>query len=420
MDNFSLYLLSLFITSILFIPIIRKIYSSIIDPLLYVIFVTIFADSIPIFLYLINEINLSYLGYFVIAEFLFWFGFLWGIRMPSISKTWVIINEYKISNKIYFAFFLTLFILTISVYLFWGIPAFMPSRFDLFAGAGGWGFISRLTPFLTTFCTFYSYYIIGNNFNRLWKNCAFFVLLCIIVFGILSGSRSSLFNLVFTYFGYCFFYANIMPNKKIVRKLIILTIIGVLYVFSFSAVGNGLGPTIVSFAYRMVANGDIYWLTLPNGIIDQVNPSPWYVELFSGFIYPLRLADPANYNAAIGAQAVWLNFPGLEGANIGANTRPPIFCYVHFQWWGIWTSFFCGLFISLMIKILPKLFPKGIIGAVLSFSIYIQIIACITDPTIGVTFIFEFLVGLFYLMFIILGFGLMINFVKHNMVDSRI
>lgn len=409
LDNISIYIVCFILTVIPFIFIIRKVYLSIIDPLIHTIIFAILANVIPVFLYFIGSIESRYFFYFVLAESLFWWGFLTGRKLPCIKHIFSFKHEEYISIYIYIVFFVILFVMTIFTYVVFGIPMLMENRMAVFINSGGFGVIARLSPFITTYCVFYSYYILSNKKNIFLYIFSIIVLLSIMLFSIFSGSRSSFLIFAFSYFGYCYYYNKKIPKKKISRNIIIFAIIGAFYMFSFSAIGYGWLGALTSFIVRIVANGDVYWSAYPNGIIENVKASPWYIELFSGFIFPLRLADISNYPAAIGQQLTWLNNPMLSGVAIGANARPPIMGYVLFGWFGLIFSYILGMLISWFIKVVKSLFPSGILGAIIAFHIYMQLLGLVTDPTIGFSFLFDGLIGVLFLLFIAILGALFIN-----------
>lgn len=397
-DNIGTYLVSLIISFIPIIYLLRKIYISIVDPLVYTVIMAGFANTVPFFLFFVDRIKLEYFLYFLFAETIFWIGFLLGIKIKIKQSQNILVNEQIFSELIYWTFFITICFLNISTYIFWGVPAFSESRNETFVGSGGWGVISHLTPFMMFFCVYYSFYLI--DFRRL-KIAAYIVCALIAIFCILSGSRSSLLIFASGYFTYNYFYLNKLPPRRIVRVIMTIAVCGAILIFSFTVSQGGIFSAFLAFIYRIVGNGDMYWLAFPNDIITEVDSSPWYIDLFYSPLYSLRILDYADSKPLIGYQLVVLNdFSRAMYTAIGANIRPPVYGYYHFGWGGLIFSFILGYLVSVFLKNIVRIFPKGIIGSSMGAFFYIQIMAMFIDPPLGVAFLFDGILGGGLLLFI--------------------
>jgi oligosaccharide repeat unit polymerase len=361
----------------------------------------IFANTIPVFLYLTGKIPSEYFFYFIIAEILFWIGFIIGRRKkPAIRSRSFIGNEKGIAFFLFLFLFFLYVSFTLITYIKQGIPAFMSSRLDVYTDSGGLGILGRFTPFFSTYCIFYSYYIFDTQKSFTLKILAGIVICTAIIFGILSGSRASVLSLVFILFGYFYFFKGKILSNKTISKLMIIAIIGALVVFSFTSSG-GLPGTINSLLVRIASTGDGYWMSYANDRINQVDITPWYKYFFSGILGPLRIVSYAEVKPAIGAQLSWLITPELKGIMVGPNARPPILGYIMFGWGGLLFSFIIGWFTSSTMSTIFRNVPKGIIGASFAYYAYFNMLAFIGDPTLGVTYLFDIILNAVFILSII-------------------
>ncbi len=389
-DNWGMYVLSMLIVLPFFIYIFRKLFVSLIDPLTMVLVMSFFANVIPVFLFLMQKIPTFHFVYFCIAETIFWIGFLLAKRFKLSVSNRKLTNEKELGFIIYLLSFFLLTSFTLITYSKLGIPAFMKSRLEVYYDSGGLGALGRLNPFFATYCILYSFYLLFNKSanKKILKTLAVFVFFVIIVFSILSGSRSSVLSLAFGYFGYLYFCEKEMPNKKIMKRLIVLGMAGALVIFSFSS-KNGLIGSFNSLVTRIVACGDGYWMAYPKDKIGEVDVSPWGDYFFSGILGPLRMVDYSEVKPAIGAQLSWALTPSKQGIMLGPNARPPILGYVMFGKWGLLFSFLVGFFCSFMAFKLTKVLPQGIVTSIFCYYAYFNMLTFVGDPSVGVNSLFD-------------------------------
>ena len=233
------------------------------------------------------------------------------------------------------------------------------------------------------------------------------VFITIAATGILSGSRSSFLIFIFTFFGYKYFYNGILPEVKKIFKYVPIILGGALTVILITDSGN-LQTSFIILAYRFIANGDIYWMSLPNSVINNIHIENVFTFLFSGILGPLRLIDYSIFPPPIGAQLNWIISPILDGIMAGPNSRPPILGYVLFGWMGLMFTFILGLFVSIFLFQIPKIFPKGFISSAFILFFYINVISFITDPTLGITYVFDIVLNLLLLLFMIIILSLLL------------
>jgi hypothetical protein len=419
--NMALYFCSLFIVSIPVFYLAKRYTRTWIDPLRILMIFVSFANAVPLFLFFLDEIP-SYLYYnFICSETLFWFGFVSFAKKNIFLSTKKITNENGIGSLLYITFYALYLSFTIFSYLNFGIPVFAESRLTTLEGSGGFGVLSRLNSFFVIFLLMYSYYLFDHGKSFLYRFTPYLVVVTIAITAIFSGSRSGFFIFVFTYFGYQYFYKGFLPDVKRVIKFIPIIISSGVVVMLITGSGS-IQSAFIGLGQRFISTGDVYWMAYPNEVITTINLENSFSYLFSGILGPLRLIDNNNIPAPVGAQLTWALNPNLQGIMVGPNGRPPVLGYVLFGWWGLLYSFILGLFISFFLFKLPAIIPKGTISSAFIVYVYLKLQTFIVDPPLGMTYLFDIFLNLFFLIFLIIIFSFLIDAknIFHNKPIARI
>jgi len=418
--NLELYFCSLLIVSIPVFYLAKRYTRSWIDPFRVLLIFVSFANAVPLFLFCLDEIP-SYLFYnFICSESLFWFGFIFFAKKNIVLSTKKIINEKGIASLLYITFYALYLSFTVFSYLNFGIPIFAESRLTTLEGSGGFGVLSRLNSFFLIYLLMYSYYLFEHGRSFLYRFTPFLVVVTIAITGILSGSRSSFFIFVFTYFGYQYFYKGVLPDVKRVVKFIPIIISSGVVVMLLTTSGS-IQSAFIGLGLRFVSTGDVYWMAYPNEVITTINLENSLSYLFSGILGPLRLINNNNIPAPVGAQLTWALNSDLQGIMVGPNGRPPVLGYVLFGWWGLLYSFILGLFVSFFLFKLPTIIPRGTISSAFIVYVYLKIQTFIVDPPLGMTYLFDIFLNLFFLLFLIFIFSFLIeakNIFRNKPIDG--
>lgn len=406
--HLGLYFLSLVIVLILYVPIIKNVTNSILDPLFYVLIAAIFANTLPLFLFLLQEISIQKFVYFALSESLFWLSFFFFKRTNVDFSEWHYDNE-----KGGFFIFLTAAILLcgsqIVTYAVAGIPIFMESRLETYSSGGGIGVFSHIIKFSTIYCVIYSFYLIAKR-KRIFLSYSVLFLVC--VFLLLSGSKSAILEIFFCYYFYRTYYCCKKINLKKNGKYIFLILFFPIVVLMITNGGDFISATISLFN-RFIAYGDVYWLGYPDDKIDAVEISKPFTYLFSRILAPFRIIDYSNVETTIGLQLMWEVNPSQYGVMKGPNARLPILSWVLFRWEGLFLSIIFGMICAWWKTWLPRIFPKGIISVIIYAFLYINLASMFTDPILGTSCLFTFaLFALFLLACIFLFNKGKLNFYK--------
>lgn len=405
--GFANYFFAFIFTLIIMLWVLKYNYKSILDPLFTALIFALFANTIPVYLYVEDLISTENLIYFLISEFLFWGFFSINLnKREKLRYNVKFIYDKKCLHLIYKIFILLILsFFIIQIYTI-GFAIFKEDRLSLFADSGGLGIISHLQPVINAYLIFYSYYLIDQSIKSRKKILIpYLVLLFIATNQILSGARSSVLIFLYLYFFYIWFYKKNKPSKKITKWICIFAVAGGLYIFSFNPMGNGFQGSLLSLLFRVIASGDIYWNVYPNETYTQIHPAPWLIDLLSNVLYPLRILDYGDSIPPIGTQAVYINNPEKYGAVLGANSRPTIWGYIMFGWPGILFSVIWGWILSSIMKWSTHHLTSSILGTIFCYRIYYMCIAGISDPVLFGLGLFDNLIGFFIVLVIIFGYS---------------
>lgn len=388
-------------------PIIRKNTFCFIDPLFYAILTAVFANSIPVFLYVTNCIETKYIVYFLVSEFFFWLCFTLSYRKKTNAnhKFYTIKNEDSILRIINSVFVILLIVIIVVQYRRFGFGLFLENRLEVFKDSGGFGVISHIIPSITTFCIFYSYHNLKGA-SKSANKIGIITLIIIGVYFILSGAKSSFLNFAFIYFFYSIYFKKEIIPHSFIRNFIIVAVVCALFIFSFNPMGSGFRGTLFAMAYRVVGNGDIYWYAFPNGMIEDIHPAPWLIDMFANLLYPLRILNYSDMVAPVGTQLVYDIYPSMEGAAVGANSRTTVWGYAMFNYCGIIFSVLWGIFLGLLMRKCKGLSSGSILGAFFAYLLYSNCITGITDPGLFSLSFFDNLIGAILITIIAICIGL--------------
>lgn len=197
------------------------------------------------------------------------------------------------------------------------------------------------------------------------------------------------------------------------RNFIIIAVICAIFIFSFNPASSGFRGTLLTMAYRVVGNGDIYWYAFPNDMIEDIHPAFWFVDLFANLLYPLRILNYSDMVAPVGTQLVYDIYPSMEGAVVGANSRTTVWGYAMFNYYGIIFSVLWGVFLGFLMRKCKRIFPKGLLGVFFAYLLYNNCITGITDPGLFSLSLFDNLLSTILIIAIIAFIGVCQIFIKY-------
>lgn len=378
LDNILLYMVIFIgVLSLMYI-ILRKKIHSIIDPIFLSFVFASFANSVPIFLYVLNQISYEKIQFFVISETVFWIGFSLFAKnkidmCDSTRKTMTFRDTYR-----FFLFSIYgIVILQLLCYLIGGIPLFSESRFSS-KQIPIVALMERVMIFPKYVCWVFVYYLILNKYIHYKKKIvAYITILILILFSALSGSKGFILSAINGFFIYQYIYIGKSP--KIKWKYLLIVILSPLLVIPIYYRAENAGDSFMLLIYRFVAAGDVYWMGFGNDVIDHINNTAlWFERVFSFILGPLGLIS-SNAKIPIGTLILNEINPGTVGLIEGPNSRLPIFSWVCFGYEGVIFSFLCGVLFAIIAYRKLCSIPHGIIGVSLIGLMYMNAISIVTD-----------------------------------------
>lgn len=393
--NIWLYVLSILILVLPALYLYNKFGSSIIDPLVYQLLMAVFANAIPIFLYLTGNCSKELFFYFLASESLFWFGIIRFSGKTTRFQEKTIKNELHIEVSLFAGFFFLYAFLEVFTYLKFGIPALMTNRNQVYAGSGGWGLISYIKPFLSLYFLIYlmdKFY--KKQFKRKYLYCSIFYLITCL----LDGGRGAIMNFFFAYFFYRAFYVGKMPKIKL--KYLLVVPLFALVSISFQMVTEG-ESALLMLGERIVAFGDVYYFAYPNDVINTIKLPDPILHLLSPILRPFRIVSYTLDEALpLGSKVLYAMNSEYELAEVmsAPNTRIPIASWIYFKWYGLVLSFLVGYSISLIIFRFRKYFHHTVLGVACYSYIYLQAVAGCTDLNLFLGSLFSVFINFFILL----------------------
>ncbi len=392
--HWDLYLLSLVIVLLIYIPIFKRFTNSILDPAFYALISTIFANTIPLFLVIINAISTETFIYFIFSESLFWIGYFL-VYVKNVKFNNYNYDDSNFSNSLFTLLLIALVICQLITYLKQGIPIFSKDRLSTYSSGGGIGILSYVINIATIYCCIYSFYLIGKQKHKLK---GYFTLLIIVFFSLLSGSKSAILILVFCYYFYKYYYIKKNINYGKFKRYILLIILFPLCSIIISK-NSDFVTALTSLINRVIANGDGYWQAYPNNTMSEVVINKPWIYLLSRILCPFRIINYDEVETVIGIQLNAIIYPNSEEVIGGSNTRLPVLSWILFGWKGLILSFIMGTITALWKTKLPSILPNGIIPVIFYAFIYISFISVITDPLFSTGRFFD--LAIFMTLFVI-------------------
>jgi len=369
----------------------RKYIYSFFDPFLLITVISGLSSSTVFFLYFNDAISDELFCRFIFTELAFFAGFF--IIRPINYKS-IYQNKNANPSAVFSEKFVNiLFYLSSSLhigfqlltYVVVGIPLLLESRMSTFAGGSGFGLIGRIIEIVNVLGTFLLLYrvfycsgisLIGKFYNYLY-------LFLVIIFLLLSGSKTNLIFLVY----YLFFlnlymlkikgYTVVEIVKRISKfqKILIYSSIPLIFAVMYIQLANSGSESedspLLSLGQRIISFGDIYYMTFPDNVIRIMNNDSGFLQLFKDPLGMLRIVPWEKLPLDCGIEIYQYHYP--NGTLSGPNARYNYFAILYFNTISqIIYCFVLGLITSFMRNTFFKLLPNNIIfGAIYTLLLLI-------------------------------------------------
>ena len=392
-DNIEKFTQILLICIFIYYLSFRKTVGSIFDPLFIGLLASCFGSAVVLFLYSTNSIKerylLSYLctqGALYLGFFLFQYSRLGNRRRikPEPEVRPMSIHRLKI------LFYSTAGINVIAQlfsYMVAGIPLFLDSRLEIYAVGGGFGLVNRLISISSPVSMYFAlFFLIGKiNNHSIEKSLAKLYFVILLVFGLLSGSRS--FALAIVYICYLF----LILNRKICKENIIsiftkhghmtAAIVVTLAVLSIVIKNNFDVTSILGvIAERVISYGDAYFLAYPNGMIESIQGVGTTNFVLGDFLRTLRLVPSEFVQKSVGAEIYNTAYNTMD-ALTGPNPRHNILGYINWGFTGSNVfSFICGAILSYGRNLFYSATSASHVKKIIIILLYTSIVSIESDP----------------------------------------
>lgn len=315
----------------IFVIIANKLADSWLNPIKFNVFQAGIGIAVACYIYYLGEATLETFLYVIFSSILFWsvLCFLYPKKPGRFGL--------KIKNEGFYSYYLFLVIyfgniaLQLFSYARFGIPIFNDdSRLSTFTGSGGFGVISRLNGFFRVYSMFFIFNRYITNERTNWPKLILW-LAPLILFGVLSGSRSSFLAFIFGFWGFKQFYRREEVYLSNFKALLVPFVIVAVLTFALEHSTNIAGG-VLSFLERVMACGDLYWEAMPNDTWADVTIKTPFKDLLVGFLGPLRILPESSTDVPIGYQLTQI----VQGYDkmTGPVELFPISSLIYFGYWG--------------------------------------------------------------------------------------
>lgn len=346
--EYLLYIFSLFIGFFTYFSVYKRYFISIFDPLTIAGVFSMFGFVGVIFLKFTGNISIYYFSMYLATQFAFFLGFML-VQPISLNKltggNFKKISIYEIQLA-FICFVLTsLTYLSLQLLVFSkGIPLFEESRLNVASADLSVKSFKRIISIIYPMVLLLAFYFM--YMQRGWRNIyARLIFIIIIVNAVLLGSKSALLSLISIFFVFALFSlksGGIHPMeilKRNTKKIFTASLIVAAAVVLWSGDSN---YAFYFIAYRLIISGDIYFMTYPNGVIENfVSNNHWFISLFSSPLSMLGLLDKDIMSVPLGYEVMRYH-SGWEIFK-GPNARHNVLGYVYIGFPGaILFSFIIG------------------------------------------------------------------------------
>lgn len=405
-SNFEFFAISAILSLIVYYAIFKRYIFSLLDPLLLSVFFSYLGFTTVIFLYLTENITLFWLSSYLFTQMAFFLGFViikplrldFNIKLSEISSL-----QKRLSKWLFIISGLITISSTLLIYINKGIPIFAPSRLNIIGDDTVFKIINRISKIVFPVYMFLTIYFV-SFYKKSSKSIRFFAVLSLLVIlsiSILSGSRSKIMAVGFSFFIYSIYstrWGDSFLFKKIKKfSLKFLIIALVIAIISFH-IGENSNP-FYFLIFRLASSGDAYFMGYPNSVLEIIPKENWFIALFASPLNMVGLINDTRMPEPIGFQL--MEYYNKAKLFRGPNARHNVLGYVYFGYfWSIFFSFSIGLLLSYVRNKVYFKLPKNIFGSITYYLLLTCVIYLETDFYMGLASLID-IVFIFIPLYII-------------------
>lgn len=376
-NNWVEYLESFLIVMIVYYYVYRRYFISILDPFTFASFFSAMAVTVPVFLFLINEISTRLFMSFLITQLSFFIGFR--VFSPIDMNRYKLVKEKEVNDQeIRFLKWLFIIIgvsnilMQIFSYKLFGIPLFAEkSRLAIYGESGGVNnILKRVLDITSPFHIFLTiFFVYSKNKKLMFKLFTNLSVIIILIFSIFTGSKSAFMTFGIAFFVYSLYsikwgdWSLFLVLKKFLLKFVVVVfLIAIVVIYITEDSDNPL----VFLLFRLGQSGDVYYMSYPNAIIDKIPSVNWFVGLFASPLSLLGIIPRSTIPEPMGYFIMQYHYPTVEFK--GPNARLNVFSYVYFGI--IYSPIYCfiiGVIVSFFRNRLFNSLPRNVLGCIFYF-----------------------------------------------------
>lgn len=389
-ENPLSFVIILILTTFFYFMLLKRYLFSFFDPFSLSIIYSIIVTCVVSFMSFYGLINKFYMAHFYMSQFSFFIGFFIfkPFKFPEFNKKNI---GFKNDSRTFLILSTISFILyTGSTLISWkyvGIPILQESRLGIYAGSEGLGILERVVsickPILIIF--------VLHRFLKKKLNLLVIFMFCFLVLeSVLSGSRTSLFEIVFISFFYILFSSSketYLKNrlKNLQKYFSFIAITSIFFIVSFKNTNSiTFEYLILAIGSRFLNTADIFMYSYTTNVLNELNQYSGFYAMFKDFFGFTRMISYNNLPPSLGIEIYkYTHINPIE--NIGPNSRHNIFGYFYYGFIGsIFFSFVIGIVTSFVRNKLVILLPKkGMLGLIIYTLLY-PLANIRVDPTLAV------------------------------------
>lgn len=392
--NVDTFLLSMFISFMFYFILFRKRITSVLDPIILQIIASVFGFTVVLFLFLVNAITPLVFTSYVVTQLAFFAGFF-TFKTSRPSAAAISFDRNWVQIKLCFLYLSAILVfLQFYIYSQRGIPLLMESRLEYYTGGSGFGIFSRIVDVLLVACIYLYFDLLFNKKIRLTNLFYTGIFLLIVLFLVLSGSKSSFIAVGFVLYCYLQYNAGNLSAlrnisvvlKKSAKWIIIVAVIFTIFIIVVQSRNEdeSLNP-VFALILRFVHNADVFWYAYPENTYLRINGSEPFKALFTDLLGYFRIYSWEEMPQAIGIDLKQIHHP--SDVLSGPNARHNVFGLIYFGFWGaIPFSYIMGLLLSFIRHRLAFVMPRNFFAGILFTLLYIKSTAIEGDPMLAFTY----------------------------------
>lgn len=400
-SNLDLFIITWIITVSLYFLIFKRYIYSIIDPLFFHTILSSSGFSIIISLYKLGYIDSYYLYDFLITQTFFILGFYIFkpiIKVRKVQNLMYDLNPINISifhKTLYVISGLTFIVTNYALYALKGIPLLMESRLEV--GIGGYGiFLATLDVTITIMLAFISLkiFVLKKKLNSI----DFFFLANILIYIILSGSRSGILKFLFiTFYILLFIYVKRQILLKISKLNFIFLISFAIFLSTFLFYLTTKQNPLFSLLFRILMTGDIYMMAYVNDNINIIEGN-FFSHIMGPVLAGFKIIPWDEVPKSIGQQL--FNHIYQTDLPAGPNARMNIIALKFFGDFSFLYSFMIGLGISFIRNRSIYMFKDDSLGLLMYLFLSLPALSLETDIVYAINLYKNYFTIGFLLIFI--------------------